>query len=685
MNTGVIHQRVAAAAAGTVLVRLRLIGQMEAWSFTGEAVLPAGRKTRALLAVLALSLPRPVMRSRLAGLLWSRRPAEQARASLRQEIHRLGEALAPLSRQVLVINRDQVSLASGVSWVDVDEVLRATPEQPAALGLLDGELLEDLRGIDPAFDLWLAAERERLSDRTRALAERVLGAQVEPAAIIAAAQRLLAIDRMHEGGWRALMRAYAACGERGMVVATFERCRAALAERLGALPSEETQRLLAELRPAAPASVATTVPRAEARAAARAEAGTDPRPEGRGHVVRSAVRVGVLPPLAIGCGSGRSGLVTAIAEEITAALSRCRTLAVASSGALARFAAQSRDETLIRRAFGIDYLLDGSLQQDSGRIRVMLRLLDLRGGNRVIWSQRFDHDDTDLLAVQDAVAARAAARLEPEILFLEAERATARPLVDAAAFELVLRALPLLRRCDRDAFNHAGMLLKQAAVLDPDCVAALAWGAFWQVLRVRQGWADDVALAAAEAGRFAKRAMALDPLDARLLAIAGQVRGMLHHRLPEAASLHEKSVALNPNLAMAWALGVRTLAHLGRLEDAGRFGERYKQLAPLDPFAPVLDAALPLLALLRHDHHEAVRLGRTVCEMCPAGADPLKPYLAALGHLRAECEAAHVRRRLAATEPGFSVARFLAGPPWAREEDRAHFCAGLRLAGVPER
>ena len=81
-----------------VVVRLRLIGQMEAWTLTSESMLPSGRKTRALLAVLALSAPRPVLRGKLAELLWSRRPEEQARASLRQEIHRLLEALAPAGR-----------------------------------------------------------------------------------------------------------------------------------------------------------------------------------------------------------------------------------------------------------------------------------------------------------------------------------------------------------------------------------------------------------------------------------------------------------------------------------------------------------------------------------------------------------------------------------------------------------
>src|SRR5690348_14458765 len=150
-----------------VAVRLRLIGQMEAWTVNSESVLPPGRKTRALLAIVVLSAPRPALRGRLAELLWSRRPEEQARASLRQEIHRLLEALSPAGVDVLAITRDHLALRPGFVWVDVDEVLRATTTQPASLSLLDGDLLEDLDGIDPAFDTWLTTERERVRDRAR--------------------------------------------------------------------------------------------------------------------------------------------------------------------------------------------------------------------------------------------------------------------------------------------------------------------------------------------------------------------------------------------------------------------------------------------------------------------------------------------------------------------------------------
>ena len=163
-----------AGSSETVVMRLRLIGQMEAWTVTSENVLPAGRKTRALLAVVALSAPRPALRGRLAELLWSRRPEEQARASLRQEIHRLLETLSPAGTEILTITRDHLALRPGLVWVDVEEVLRATIAQPASLSLLDGDLLEDLDGVDPAFDTWLTTERERVRDRARSFAEALL-------------------------------------------------------------------------------------------------------------------------------------------------------------------------------------------------------------------------------------------------------------------------------------------------------------------------------------------------------------------------------------------------------------------------------------------------------------------------------------------------------------------------------
>jgi DNA-binding SARP family transcriptional activator/TolB-like protein len=696
-------QAAAAASAGEpVAIRLRLIGQMEAWTLTSESVLPTGRKTRALLAILALSSPRTVLRGKLAELLWSRRPEEQARASLRQEIHRLLETLGPAGPSVLVINRDHLALRPGSAWVDVDEVMRASPGKPAALSLLDGELLEDLDGVDNAFDAWLAAERERLRDRARGLAELLLREQSDPDGLIIAAQQLLNIDRTHEGAWRALMRSYAAHGERGMAVQAYERCRAVLLDQLDAQPSEETQRLAAEIRasgtqrpasgvapavaPPPPPPPSPPPPRHEPRLVQRGESRAEARgePAHAPHTPRGGARVGVLPLQVIGTTDAEAHLGTGLAEEITSALARFRWMFLVSSSSLARFAVQTRDEGAIRRAFDLHFLLDGTIQRAQDRLRISMRLLDLRAGNQVVWSRRFDREADDLLSLQDEIAAEAVAQIDPELLLIESQRVAARPVADATAYDLLLRALSLMDRLERPLFVQAGEMLRQAINLEPDYAAAHAWYAYWHALLVGQDWVKDPAAVIAQAGRLAERAITLDPQDAKALTIAGHVRAYLHHRLREAIALHERALTLNPNLAMAWNLSGVAFAYMGELAEAERRIRRYKTLSPLDPHAFFFDTAFIIVNLLKQDYRAAVASGRLVSEMNPAFSGACKPYLAALGHLGLSEEAAVVRQRLLAIEPSFTVGRFLQLNAYERPEQLQDYAEGLRRAGVPE-
>ena len=656
------------------VMRLRLIGQMEAWTVRSESVLPTGRKTRALLAAVALAAPRPVLRSRLAELLWSRRPEEQARASLRQEIHRLQDTLSLVGTDVLTVNRDSLSLRSGLVWVDVDEVLRATTTNPAALALLDGELLEELDGADPAFDAWLHAERERMRDRARDIAEALLREQVLPEAAIPVAQQLLGIDRAHEGAWRALMRAHAERGERGMAIQAYERCRSVLADLLDATPSPETLRLLADIR-----SGKGFLPPAQP-----APASPEPVPEVRSHSPRGGAKVGVLPLLLVGTAEGESHLAVGFAEEITSALARFRWMFLVSSSSLAQFAHTTREEGALRRTFGLDYLLDGSVQRAGARLRIALRLVDLRDGNQVVWARRFDREAEDVLTAQDEIAAAVVAQIDPQILLIESSRAVHRPPQDATAYDLLLRSLPLIMRLERQQFMEAGELLSRAIELEPTYAATHAWKAQWGVFLVGQGWAADTQAVLAQAAADAERAITLDPQDGKAFAIAGHVSAVLHHRLRDAVALHERALDLNPNLVMAWALSGAAHLYLGECEEGERRLNRYKQLAPMDPHAFLFDTGFILAALMRRDHERAVVLGRSVSRLNPLFSEAYKPYLAALGHLGKVQEIAEVRGRLLAIEPGFTIARFNRTAPFEHEADRAHVVTGLRLSGVPE-
>ena len=653
----------------SAVLRLKLIGQMEAWTVNSDNVLPLGRKTRALLAILALSAPRPMVRARLAELLWSRRLEEQARASLRQEIHRLLETLQPVGADVLTITRDHLALKSDLAWIDVEEVLRASVAEPAGLALLDGEVLDEFDGLDPAFDAWLTSERERIRDRARTVAEALLRDRADPETTIPAAQQLLIIDRAHEGAWRALMQAYAVLGERGMAVQAYDRCRAALSDLLDAKPSPETQRLIAEIR--AGATPVRPTP-------GLIPAVSDARPPVRR---TSGAKVGVMPLQMSGTGE-EAHLSLGLAEEITAALARFRWTFLVSTGSLAQFG--SRDETALRQAFGLDFLVDGSLQRSGRRLRVTIRLLDLRAGNRVVWARRFDRQLNDLLSLQDEIAAEVVAQIDPEMLLIEGRRAASQAPVDASAYDLVLRALPLIARLRRDEFKQAGALLSRALDLEPDYAAAHAWRAYWLAFSVGQGWCDDPEAAFVQAGQHADRAITLDPQDARGLTIAGHVRAFLHLKPREALELHGRALSLNPNLAMAWGFAATTYTYLGDVDEATRLFQRYKRLSPVDANAFFFDACMVILEIQKHNYEGAVILGRRSSELNPSFSAALKHYLAALGHAKLPVEAETILQRLLTVEPGFTVQKFMARSPFENASDRDHYALGLRMAGVPE-
>src|ERR1044071_8064236 len=71
-------------------IKLDLLGPVRLANSAGDDFTPRARKTRALLAVLALSKG-AVTRSRLTELLWGDRGDEQAKASLRQALYELRE------------------------------------------------------------------------------------------------------------------------------------------------------------------------------------------------------------------------------------------------------------------------------------------------------------------------------------------------------------------------------------------------------------------------------------------------------------------------------------------------------------------------------------------------------------------------------------------------------------------
>ncbi|PZW49068.1 DNA-binding SARP family transcriptional activator [Humitalea rosea] len=645
-----------ALSSRTELTRLRLVlfGPMEAWGPGAATVLPRGRKTQALLALLAIEAA-PVPRRRLAAMLWSRVGEEQARGSLRQALLELQSALARIPGPPLLrAEREEVMLDPAARWVDAEQVMAADAGHPAALDLMRAPLLPGLDGLDPAFDHWLAARRTGLAATATGLARLLLARSPGEAA----ARRLLALDARDETAAALVIAARVAAGDAEAARATLAALRAALLP-LGRQPSPEIEVLL--------------LPRAA----------NDPAPppsEPQRLPARRGARLGVLPLTA---GPGAEWVAGALAESLTAALARFRWLFLADPASLAAAVRQGTAGPIAAaRGAGLDLALSGQVQ-GGARLRVSLRLTDLRPPETVVWAESFEAVPAELGGLEEGIAAAVVARVDPELLLLEARRASAAPHSDPSSYELLLRAIPGLAALDRPGFEASGQLLARACAADPGFASAQAWHAAWHLFQVGQGWAPDQAKAMLKAEALARRAIALDPADAQALTICGHVRAYLHHLPEEGAALHDRALALNPNLAMAWVFSGLAETYCGRHEEALRRLARYKALAPLHPFAFFFDAAALVPLMLLRRHAEAAVAARAVCELNPVFSFPLRPWLACLGHLGDAAAARAVRGRLLALEPGLTIAAAMRRAP-LRPPDAEHYIEGLRRAGLEE-
>jgi TolB-like protein len=399
---------------------------------------------------------------------------------------------------------------------------------------------------------------------------------------------------------------------------------------------------------------------------------------------RSAIRLGVRPFGTAGS-ADENAFSMGLAEEITRAFAPFSWITCVSPASITDVANRSGDKVPGWAELDLDFLLEGNLRRKGDGIRIGARLMNMSGGSAMVWERGFDGSMPNVLRLQDQIAAETAAQVAPEVLVWKGQEAAARPQVDPTAYELMLRAIPAIYRLDEPAFRGAGALLERALDMDPSNAACHSWLAHWYLFLIGQGWNTDIGDSVQRANELAQRAVLLDPTDARGFAVAGHVRAFLRKEAPEALSLHESAIRLNPNFALAWCYSGLAHSYLGRHAEAIHRIERAQQLSPYDPHGFFFAMAMVMPLLLTGKYEAAARVGRRAQEEHPGLSSTYKGLLAVLGHLREKRESAKLRKRLLQLEPHFSIDEAISRSPLLLPADRKCYVDGLRLAGIPER
>ena len=156
--------------SGHPLLQLYVIGPMRVLDRGGRKIAIRGRKTMALLALVALGPQMQRSRAWLRDKLWSGSDDARSATSLRQTLFELRRDLGPLADQVLDISANVVALQPDLVWVD-QLALAHDAGLFRKLNLTeDSDLLEGFDINDPEFEDWLQVARMNWTDCAEQLA-----------------------------------------------------------------------------------------------------------------------------------------------------------------------------------------------------------------------------------------------------------------------------------------------------------------------------------------------------------------------------------------------------------------------------------------------------------------------------------------------------------------------------------
>jgi TolB-like protein/tetratricopeptide (TPR) repeat protein len=372
-------------------------------------------------------------------------------------------------------------------------------------------------------------------------------------------------------------------------------------------------------------------------------------------------------------------------EDVVTELSRFGTLEVLHPRAVAT-ALITRGGDPERRV-AADHIVHGSVRYAGDAVRVTVQLVEATNG-RQVWADRYDATARDLLAVQDAIAARIARTLAVQIDEARLGVVRRAPLANLEVYDCWLRGLECLRQGTVEADAEARRFFERALEIDPTYArahAGLSLSHFneWSC----QAWAqwDEKERLAHD---YARRALSLDETDAMVQVVLGRIL-VYRRRYDEAAHHLERALLLNPNDTDVLVHAGLCQAYLGDPEAALATATKAMRLNPAFPPWYAAPAGLALFMLGRDReclNMSAAAPTRMFVDIAAfaAAACALTGEMTRAKHYLGEF-LADFQERIGfgrAAEPGEPLRWLLHVNPFKRPEDADRLARGLSLAGL---
>ena len=665
-------------------LEIRLLGDLEVLRAGEPVALPRSKKTRALLAYLALA-KQGTRRDRLCTIFWDM--PDDPKGALRWSLSKLRPVVDDPHEKRLISDRDRVSIGTNGTAIDVAGLIAARTHaddmktEDLEKLALSGELLE---GFElprcPDFEIWLASERENVRRARLDLLNVLINRHSDdPARAVEYARAKVELEPLNSESRIQLIEQLVASGRGREAERQVQLARDTLSQAgisVVALDGAWSKQRNTPAQPAALEHVATTLDDRSAEDDHISELSL--QADGELSLPRRP-SIAVLPFATLGASSDHNVFADGLTHDLISRLSSLRWLFVIARGSSFAFRDPVDDVTEVAKKLGVRYVAQGSLQSGGDRIRVNAALVDAVEGSE-LWAEQFDRKLDDLFAIQDEISNAITGALETEIVQAEQRRALLRPPESLDAWSAYHRGLWHAYRPTRDDVDQAIQLFRRASELDPTFARPYAGLSFANFKRGFLGHTSDYNSAYRRALDYANECISIDQRDALGHWAHGRAMLMLHEHDQSIESL-ETSIALNPNFAGAHFSLSRSLFAEGSSERGIAATDLARRLSPCDPeFFAMLSVRGNCLAQLgRYDeaadwvmravrqsnaHHHILAIA-TYCTSLADRMDIAKDNL----------------DQLLAKRPDYASSDFFQAFPLKRQEHKDLVLEGLRKAG----
>jgi len=372
-----------------------------------------------------------------------------------------------------------------------------------------------------------------------------------------------------------------------------------------------------------------------------------------------------------------------ITEDIITELSRFRSLFVVARNSTFHYKGQSPKVQDVGLELGVQYVVEGSIRKAGNRVRITAQLVEATSGNH-IWAERYDRDLEDIFALQDEIAETITAQIEPEVGYVERQRAHRKPPQSLNAWDSYQRAMWHLYQFTAQAAEQARTLFHQSISIDPEFAAPYAGLAYQQLYDVMNGFSEDFADSLRQAEDNVRRALGLDSKDALARFTLGRLYCLKCEYDRSLAEL-QTALRLNPGFAQIYHGIGFTYTVSGQPADAIPYFEKAIQLSPHDPHLTSFTAMRAFAYLTLRQYEKALESAEDSMRQPNAMVWPRLFRTSALGHLGRLGEAAQALAELLDYQSGLTCERVTELMYYHKNpDDLSLFVEGLRKAGLPE-